>query len=80
MHINLVVTAGLSGLLSFVCWLMAARNRREEAADLGKPWKPGVYLRSSNFTTMGNVFRVGYLLFNGVTVLCLAGLLYLNLT
>ncbi len=78
MQIDFFTTAIVFGVLGFGCWLMAARNKRPEAAERKGAGKPGFYLRRNLFTTRGNVWRWGYLIFNGIAVLSFAALLTLS--
>ena len=68
MEIDFFTIAIVFGVLGFGCWIMAARNKRPEAAERKGARGPGVYLRRSQFTTRGNVWRWGYLIFNAIAV------------
>lgn len=80
MQIDLVTTAITCGALAFGCWMMAARNKRPDARSNPQASKPGVYLRSGNFTLWGNIWRWGYIIFNALAVLAAGALLVLNVT
>lgn len=78
MEIDFFTTAMVCGVLGFLCWIMAARNKRPEAAERKGARGPGVYLRRSQFTTRGNLWRWGYLIFNAVAVLSFGTVLVLS--
>ena len=80
MQINLAAIAITCGFLGLVFWVLAARCKTDEARRPGRQWKPGMYLRSKNFTGWGNLWRWLYIIFNGIAVIAVAGLLYLNAT
>lgn len=80
MQIDLLTTAITCGVLGFGCWIMAARNKRRDRLDEQAHSKPGVYLRSSLFTTRGNLWRWGYLVLNAIAVASFGGVLILSLT
>lgn len=80
MQINLAAVAIVSGVLGFIFWALAARCRTDDARRPGRHWKPGMYLRSKNFTAWGNVWRWLYILFNGLAVIAVAALVYINVT
>jgi hypothetical protein len=78
MQVDLLTTAIVCGLLGFGCWIMAARNKRPEAAERKGGSSPGIYLRSNLFTTRGNLWRWGYLVFNAIAVLCFGTMFVLS--
>lgn len=79
MQIDLLTTAAVCGGIGLACWIMAARNKRPDAPRDRKVPLGKSYLRSDLFTTWGNVWRWGYLVFNTLAVLIFIAMIVLSL-